>query len=361
MEKVKNYLEQKISENRIVCYTLGIYDKNGENILFSGGFSALEPQKIKAQNNTIYDLASITKPLVTSSIVLKLYEEGLLSLDDNLSKFFQSTPHEKSNITVLNLLTHTSGIIDWEPLYKDGKGFFNILNSALNSRMVYKVGEKVNYSCINYVLLKGIVEVVCSKDYKEIAKELLFKPSGADDLYFNPPGKLLKRISPTEKGNVYEKRMAKKVFGIELEERDYLIWGEVHDGNSFYGGGASGNSGLFATVESTKKLMEFIMSDKFFKKEETLKLLIEKDFSPKKDPVRRSAGFILKKTENAYVSSHFSEKAFYHRGFTGTSITVDPLKGIFFILLTNRVHPYVRDSVKDIIKKTQEIFFENYY
>ncbi len=361
MEKVKSYLQQKISEDRIVCYTLGIYDENGDSILFSDGFSSLEPKKIKAQNNTIYDLASITKPLVTSSIVLKLYEEGLLSLNDNLSKFFKNTPDEKSNITILNLLTHTSGIIDWEPLYKDGKGFLNILNSALNSRMVYKIGEKVNYSCINYVLLKGIIEKVCKKDYKEIAEELLFNPSRADDLYFNPPGELLKRISPTEKGNVHEKKMAKELFGIELENRDYLIWGEVHDGNSFYGGGTSGNAGLFATVESTKKLMEFIMSDKFFKKEETLKLLIEKDFSPKKDPVKRSTGFILKKTESAYISSHFSEKAFYHRGFTGTSITVDPVRGIFFILHTNRVHPYVRESVRDIIKETQEIFFENYY
>ncbi len=361
MEKIKEYLKKKIDEGRLIGYTLGIFDFRGEKFLLCDGFLSLEPQKRRAKKDTIYDIASITKPIITASLIFKLIENNEINLDDKIEKFFRDLPSDKKEITVKELLTHTSGIIEWEPLYRNGEGFKRILHSAFFSKVPYKKGYDVRYSCINYIILKGIIEKVTQQKYIELAEKLIITPSSSDDTFFNPPVSLKFRISPTERGNQYEKRLAKKFFNLELKVREHLIWGEVHDGNSFYGGGTSGNSGLFSTVDDLYKIAMYLLKS-FFKDEKILNFYTLESLTPENSKIKRSGGFILKTTEESFTAEQFSSKTFYHRGFTGTSLTVDPEKELVFVFLSNRVHPYVRNgSVKDIILKVQEIFFENYY
>ncbi len=359
MKDLKNFLKQKINEGRITAYSLSVFKKDEEIVSFSDGFAVLDPVKIKAKDNTIYDIASITKTVATSFLAGLLVQKGDLELNTPLKFYFDNLPEPKRKITVLQLLTHSSGIISWKPLYYNKPGFDNILKEALMAELVTKPGTSVNYSCINYVILKAIIEKVGGESYENLFYSLIRDKLNLKDTYFSPPEKMKDRISATEKGNKYERLKAEKLFGLKIPERKGVIWGRVHDGNSFFSGGTAGNAGLFSTAKDVgilgAQLLEGIST---IFKPEAIELFF-KNFTPF-SKTHRSIGLILKTSEEAVLSPDFPEKSGYHNGFTGTSFAIVPEEELVIVFLSNRVHTYVREPMpKDIFNFVHTYIYRN--
>jgi len=360
MNELKKYLKEKIREERICSFSLNI-NKDGKDLeLIAGGYSVLNPMKIKAGGKTIYDIASLTKPLVTAFLMAYLLQENLIKLSDTLDKFFEKIPEEKKSITLEQLLCHRSGYIKWKPLYYEAKGFKQILEKAILSEFEYKPNDFVNYSCINYIILKGVIEEVTGISYIKLFEEIIKDRLKLKNTYFNPSKQLRKKISATEMGNRYEANKAKLEFGVNVPKRKEIIWGEVHDSNSFYAGGTAGNAGLFSNAEDVKKIaLQFVPEYSTIFKSNILQLFY-KNMSPP-NCIRRSIGFILNSGEITGWADGLSEKTIYHSGFTGGFITIDSSINLVIILLMNRVHPYVVEpSPKDICKRVQEIILKKY-
>jgi beta-N-acetylhexosaminidase len=278
-------------------------------------------------NETMFDLASLTKVIATTSAIMKLYEEEKIHLDDLVINFIpEFGNHGKENITVRNLLLHNGGLPPFKRLYLTCKSPEEVLDSVYQTEIIYKTGDSTVYSDFDFILLGKIVEKVAGVTLDRYVDSVFFKPLGMTSTFFNPQSSMKEKIAPTEYDAIYRKR---------------LIQGEVHDENAYALGGVSGHAGLFSTASDLAIFMQMIMNGgsyggKQYLKSETIKLFTTRQ--TKKST--RGLGWDTK-TVNGYSSagSLFGEKSFGHTGFTGTSIWVEPDKKIFVILLTNRVYP----------------------
>ena len=273
------------------------------------GHAVAVPLRIPATVDTIFDVASLTKPLITATLILQAVDEGRIALDDRFEGF-----------TYRSLLTHSSGLIAWLPLY----AFPDPLQA------IHDHGRGASgtvYSDLNFVLLWYALQRVYG-DYVALAQRRILDPLGIDAL-FRPPAPLKPRIAATEWGQRWEMRMcAERKIAFD-GFRQSLIWGETHDGNSFHLGGTAGNAGLFATARAV-----FRIAQAFVKGELVPRALAE-------DATRdhgngRGLGWD-KPSPGSPATSMLARDAFGHTGFTGTSVWIDGES--IFVLLTNRVHP----------------------
>jgi len=272
------------------AYAIGSFDRiEHENAL---GHAVAVPLRIAATLDTLFDCASITKPLITTQLVVKL---GLLE------KSFHGFP-------VRRLLTHTSGLRAWMPLYT----FDDPLRAILEQGPEYEPGTRVVYSDLNFILLWMMLG---RENYVRLAHEQI---GLGDDAMFHPPASLRPRIAATEWGQRFEAKLASR-FDIE-GMRQGLIWGETHDGNSFHlGGGTAGNAGLFATARGVFRIASAFARSEFAE-------LAAHNYTEGLNE-SRGLGWIV--APNGYG----------HTGFTGTSLWIDPVRRKIMVLLTNRVHP----------------------
>jgi serine-type D-Ala-D-Ala carboxypeptidase len=316
------------------------------------GYAVVEPEKIEARIETIYDLASLTKPLVTGLLCAKLLESKEIDLSDRISKYFSEfDTDEKREITIENLLTHTSGFIGWMPFYSDysylSAVFGNTIEVIAQKELSNLPNTKVVYSDLNFILLGLLIEKVVDnfQTYlNAIAVSKIIAPLALEKTCFNPHKGLQKGIAASEKGNEYEKQTCIEL-GYEIDFpffyytpfRDYQIWGEVHDGNCYFMNGVSGHAGLFSTAYETFKIaQQFLANQTILLKPETCKLFrtnYTKDLNE-----ARSIAFQLAETPESTASSALSKDSFGHLGFTGTSVWIEPETERIFILLTNRTH-----------------------
>jgi serine-type D-Ala-D-Ala carboxypeptidase len=264
------------------------------------------PLRIPATLDTIYDCASLTKPLITTALVLRH-----LSLGDSIDGF-----------PIRDLLTHTSGLKAWLPLYAMGDSYRRaILDHGLESPR----GTRVVYSDLNFVLLW-----LALPDFLRMANEIL--PPGA---FFHPPAALKPRIAATEWGQRWERVMCAER-GIAFDRfREELIWGETHDGNSYFAGGSAGNAGLFATARAVYRIAQSWLDGTLVSRD----LLDEatRNYTSGLEE-NRGLGWLLSHSGHA-ATGMLSPRAFGHTGFTGTSVFIDPDRDRIMVLLTNRVHP----------------------
>ncbi|UCH93181.1 MAG: beta-lactamase family protein [Candidatus Aminicenantes bacterium] len=334
-----------------------------ENILFKRcrGWKSLLPQRETLAEHTLYDLASLTKPLVTAFLLVYLLEKEKVSLETNIRKIFPGLPSH-FDITLIQLLTHTSGLPAWYPFYLFGSDYFSQFKSMpLESRP----GKWVNYSCVGYILLYYLIEKVTGTTFKEFASQVIIEPLGLKHTFLAVPGDLKKNAAPTEEGNKYEKNMAEEWakkngkspgYGDRLERvnrfkwRTAVIQGEPHDINSHILGGTAGNAGLFSTPEDVFRIcLEFFPATASLLKTGSLQLFW-KNFTPF-NKSHRTVGF---KRNSSFVTSGgraLSRKAIGHNGFTGTSLWLEPREETTFILLTNRIHPRVKAVNFDKIRR----------
>jgi CubicO group peptidase (beta-lactamase class C family) len=330
----------------------------GDNLVFEGalGHSIIEPERLPSTLDTIYDLASLTKPLVTSLLCVRRVERGILKMDapvcDYLSEF--DTPLAR-HITLGQLMTHTSGLPNWLPLYcqaarpQDVPG---IIAGEVTS-LVGGCATQLVYSDLNYILLGFILERISNESLDKLAGKEIFEPLALKRTMFNPPETLRRETAATERGQEFERNNALALMerngraGCDLKTassryrwRRDVIWGEVHDGNARFLGGVAGHAGLFSTAREVYEIAKQFLPGSRLISPASLKLFTE-NLTTGCD-TSRSIGWIIPLSGDCSAGPGLPRTAIGHNGFTGTSLWMDPEKRRILILLTNRVHPVVK-------------------
>jgi len=353
-EQISEFLQSRI-EGKDFPSAVYLVAEKGEIILQDAlGLAVVEPERIEARFDTIYDLASLTKPLVTGLLCARLIENGVMKLSDKVSKYLSEfDTDEKKEISIQNLLTHTSGFKAWKPFYL-GK---NLYSQFVEEKPEYPVNSKVIYSDFNFILLSFLIEEIYGDALNNIAEKVIFESLNLQNTFFNPPKELRSKIAASEFGNFYERQTCVEL-GYETANynwREDQIWGEVHDGNAFFFGGVSGHAGLFSTAEETFKIaQQFLAEETVLLKPETCRLF--RTNYTKGLNEARSVAFELAETEGSTAGNSLSKDSFGHLGFTGTSIWIEPETERIFVLLTNRTH--ARDLPFVNINSTRRNFHE---
>lgn len=282
------------------------------------GLKSVEPTREAMALDTIFDAASLTKVIATTSSILRLIEDGKVRLADRVTTFLPEFQGGKSEITVRHLLTHYSGMrpdVDLEPVWS---GYETGIQKALVDKPVAEPGAKFIYSDINFILLGEIVRKVSGKPLNEFARDEIFVPLGMTDSGFLPDRKLLPRIAPTQK-----------------------LHGVVHDPTTRFMGGVAGHAGLFTTADDLAKFARM-----YLRKGSPLfsPLTIAAATRLQANPMR-GLGWDIDSPFAGNRGDLFPVGSFGHTGFTGTSIWIDPSTESYVILLANAVHPNGRPPI----------------
>jgi len=332
------------------------------------GYAVVEPERIEASIDTIYDLASLTKPLVTGLLFAKLLQDGEIELNETASKFLPSFKDDAHrSIKLVELATHTSRLRAWVPLYLYSKSLLRV-SETIGSLPLYTDDAYVLYSDLNFISLANVLETTrFGRRIDLVANEELFEPLTLKRTIFNPKmedwfqiadmgGQ--RSIAASEKGNEYEKQTCielgylqppattggtdmspKELRNPQSAFRNRPIWGEVHDGNAWFMGGVAGHAGLFSTAEEVFKIaQQFLPNYTTILKPETCSLF-KTNFTERLNE-HRSLAFQLASTPDSTAGTKMSRESFGHLGFTGTSLWIDPVNERVFILLTNRTHAH---------------------
>ena len=338
--QISQFLQSRIDAKDFPSAVYLVAEKGEVVFTDALGFAVVEPERIEANLDTIYDLASLTKVLLTGLLCAKLIENGEVDLSDRISKYFNEfDTNEKCEIKIQNLLTHSSGFQAWKPFYLIPNSKSQIPNLIASEPLENPTDSKVVYSDLNFITLGLLVEKIYGKSFDEIAEENIFTPLNLSNTFYNPPKDWQKRIAASEKRNEFEKQTCiEQGFDVEKYKwREYQIWGEVHDGNCFFMNGVSGHAGLFSTAFETFKIaQQFLAEESVLLSPETCQLF-RTNFTPNLNEAR-SIAFQLAETKDSTASNSLSKDSFGHLGFTGTSLWIEPETGRIFILLTNRTH-----------------------
>ncbi len=304
----------------------------GETLLEAFGWRTYLPYPIRNDEEVFYDLASLTKPLGTTLCLMRLLEEGHLSLSDPLSRFFEAPPWWKK-VRLYHLLSHSAGFpahrphfarLITMPLRERRKRFLKLV---LYESPAYPVGQKHVYSDLGFFLLGEIVN--------------LLVPKGLEDFFYETLSLFLKHqdilFTPLKGGLVREETAATEV----CPWRGKLLWGEVHDENTWVLGGVAGQAGLFGKARGVLELLRTLLEaylgtrEPAFLKRDLLRTL----WHWKSPQGTWALGFDRPAPSSSSAGEKISRKAVGHLGFTGTSFWIDPENRLIVLLLTNRVHP----------------------
>jgi CubicO group peptidase (beta-lactamase class C family) len=339
---ISEFLQSRIAANDFPSAVYLVAEK-GEIVFQDAlGRAVVEPEKIEARIETIYDLASLTKVLVTGLLAAKLIEAGEINLWDRISKYFGDfQTGAKREIVIENLLVHNSGFANWKPFYLMTNSKSQISNVIASELPANPVNSTVVYSDLNFILLGLLIEKIHGKTLDEIARKEIFEPLNLENTFFNPPNELQKRIAASEKGNEFEKNtcleLGYQISNPSSQFRNRMIWGEVHDGNCWFMNGVSGHAGLFSTAAETFRIaQQFLANRTTLLKPETCKLF-RTNFTKGLNEAR-SIAFQMAETMDSTASKALARNSFGHLGFTGTSLWIEPETERVFILLTNRTH-----------------------
>ena len=340
-EHISAMLAERISAADFPSAVYLIAEKGRAVFADALGHAVMDPYRITASVNTIYDLASLTKPLVTGMLCAQLVEKGELTLDSAVAHYlpeFERT--DRQMITVRELLTHTSGLPAWRPLYILAEGKRErALGVIANEALEYKPGTRVIYSDLGFIVLGFLLERLNGKGLDELARTEIIEPLKLRHTFFNPEMALQTGIAACETGNSYERETACALgAGHYAAWREQVIWGEVHDGNSYFLGGAAGHAGLFSTATETLRLAtQFLSQESELLSGEACTELFTRNMTAGLEEARSLSWQLAQSPESAAGPS-LPPDSFGHSGFTGTSCWIDPHHERVFILLTNRTH-----------------------
>ena len=302
----------------------------GELIVHAFGKQTYEASAPAVQPDTIYDAASLTKPVVTTTLIAMLVQAGRLQLDAPVAMYLPEwaagpNPEWRRKVTLRHLLTHTSGLPAHEDYFQTANGKHEVPAKIFAEPLAYDPGTKSEYSDLGFILLGEIVERVTGKALDRLAHERIFAPLGMSDSMFNPAKSLGARIAPTENDTAFRKR---------------LVRGEVHDENAWAMGGVAGHAGLFSTAADLAAFCQMLLNGGIYGHQRILRRGVIEQFTAR-EPLAagtRALGWSAP-TEGSSSGRYFSSHSYGHTGFTGTSIWVDPERELFVIVLTNRIHP----------------------
>jgi CubicO group peptidase (beta-lactamase class C family) len=304
------------------------------------GHAVFEPERRAATLETVYDLASLTKPLVTGLLTAQLVERGELDLDKEVARYLpEFDVEDKRAITIRQLLTHTSGLPAWRPLYLLARGERErALPTIAGLPLESAPGRSVLYSDLGFITLGFLLERMHGGSLASLAQREIFAPLNLKRTFFNPERAIRTETAACELGNAYERATCGEEQAASYAGwREQLIWGEVHDGNAHFLGGAAGHAGLFSTARETLKLaQQFLSSQTQLLAPETCALFRTNMTAGMEEA--RSFAWQLAATKDSTAGPRLPPDSFGHLGFTGTSCWTSPERGRVFILLTNRTH-----------------------
>ncbi len=289
------------------------------------GHRALVPQPEPMTLDTIFDAASLTKVIATTSGLMKLFEEGKLRINDPVTRYLPEFQGGHSGITVRDLMTHFSGLrpdLELEPAWS---GYETGIKLALMDKPASQPGRRFVYSDINFILLGEIVHRLSGRTLPDFVESEVFKRIGMNESMFNPPPSLLSRIAPTE------------------VEKGITVRGVVHDPTARYMNGVAGHAGLFTTAADLAKFAQLMLNRGELNGVRVFQPATVEKFttpqSPADQPILRGLGWDIDSPFSGNRGELFPIGSFGHTGFTGTSIWIDPYSRTYVILLTNSVHP----------------------
>jgi uncharacterized protein YbbC (DUF1343 family)/CubicO group peptidase (beta-lactamase class C family) len=299
------------------------------------GHRALVPSPEPMTLDTIFDLASLTKVIVTTTSVMILMEQGRIRLSDRVATFIPGFErYGKGDITIRHLLTHVSGLRPDLDLADTWTGSETAIALAIEEVPAARPGEHFVYSDINFFLLGEIVQRISGTPLARFAKERIFDPLGMKETTFLPPLSLRPRIAPTESCTP----LGWPCQGPDMQ----ILRGVVHDPTARRMGGVAGHAGLFGTAADLAVFCRMLLGGGAYHGARILSpLAVEKMTSPVTgaDPNVRGLGWDIDSTYSANRGELLPVGSFGHTGWTGTSLWMDPSTGLFVVFLSNRVHP----------------------
>ncbi|ASN04675.1 serine hydrolase domain-containing protein [Virgibacillus necropolis] len=335
----------------------------GHALLYEDDEGNLVDNPIEMQKDTIFDIASLSK-IFTTTAAMKLYEQGYFELNDPVSEYIpEFAQNGKEDVTIKQLMTHTSGFKAWVPLYTIGDSREDRLDYVFNYPLDNPPGTTYTYSDLNMITLGAIIERLSGKRLDEFVNDTLLEPLNMTDTMYNPPESLKNRIAATE---------------YQPWTNRGLVWGDVHDENAWSLDGVAGHAGVFSTANDLAILAHMFINDgryggKQILQPETIQLLVENQI-PQFTGNEHGLGWEL--AQGWYMDALSEASTIGHTGYTGTSIAVNLNNDTIAILLTNTVHPsrvgvstnparrqfarQVADAIPVSVPKGQDAWFSGY-
>lgn len=331
-ETITEFLESHVDEGTFPGAAVSVVTDAGQIYRAAVGDAQTVPVTRELTADTVFDLASLTKAVATTTSVLQLIDRGELGLRDPIREFYPEIPagDEKREITVRHLLTHTSGLPAWLPLWREVDDPADAVEHVLREvPLDYEPGSQMGYSDLGFVLLGDLVERVSGAPLDEYATANVFEPLGMASTAFEPSENL-----PADREYA------------ATEDSAYhggVVVGEVHDENASFLGGVSGHAGLFSTVDDLSTFAAAVLGDGETDGERVLSKravrTMTRPWTPDLD-ADRGLGWDRRELfgETERGAPH-DRNAFGHTGFTGTSLWFSPRLDLAVVALTNRVHP----------------------
>jgi uncharacterized protein YbbC (DUF1343 family)/CubicO group peptidase (beta-lactamase class C family) len=309
------------------------------------GARALAPAREPMTLDTVFDAASLTKVVVTTTAIMQLVESGRLRLSDPVYRYLPGFErYGKREITVRHLLTHSSGLRPDVDLADPWTGSGHALSLAVEEVPVARLDERVIYSDINFFVLGRIVEVVTGQGLEAYARTQILAPLGMRDSSFTPPAALVPRIAPTEACPPHEPCVPG-----QRSPAPPMLRGVVHDPTARRMGGVAGHAGLFTTADDLARFCRMLLGHGTLEGTRVLApLTVARMIAPSTpagEPNVRGLGWDLDSSFSTNRGELFPLGSFGHTGFTGTSMWIDPATGTYVVMVSNRVHPAGRGDV----------------
>jgi len=305
-------------------------------VVYRGVFGArtVEPERTMLDPDTIFDLASLTKPVATATAIMQLVEAGRLDLDKPVASYWPAfAQNDKAAITVRQLLTHTSGLPADLDLKSDWRGEAAALARVAATQLQSQPNAKFLYSDINFIVLGELVRNISGEPLDAYARDHIFAPLQMVDTGFKPPSAKLARIAATDR------------------EHGAVRRGEVQDPTADRMGGVAGHAGLFSTADDLARFAEMLLDggsldDVRILRPESVEMMTRAAVLP--GGVRRALGWDVASAYSAGMDEAFGPSGYGHTGYTGCLLWIDPLSRRFLIVLTSRLHPNGRGDVKPL-------------
>ncbi len=348
-------IREQVYPGAVLLVALG-----GEKILHDHvGHLSLLPERIVMREDTIFDLASLTKPLATAMAVMSLVDDEKIGLDRTLSELLSaSIPRDKRGLTVRWLLCHSAGLVDWKPYYERLMEYDPEERKALLRELIlaepltYRPGRGCVYSDLGFMLLEWVIEAASGMSMHRFVEERFYRPL-----------QLQRTFLWTER---VQRRFKKREFAAteECPWRRKILQGEVHDDHAYAVGGYSGHAGLFGTADEVWRIVDLLREHYLAKRKDYFNPETVRQFFAKQDAVEdcpRALGWDRPSAENSSAGKYFSSNSVGHLGFTGTSVWMDLERDVVVILLTNRVHPTrTNESIKGFRPKLHDCVMQTF-
>ena len=337
MLKINYMLERGVAEGVYPGAVL-LISVNGDVVLHeSAGYRSFVPEKSPITRDTIFDLASLTKPLGTSLALMCLVDSKTIGLDQTLSEVLgNESLGDKADITIRSLLNHSGGLKDWKPFYldldkiPDNKRKSVLRDLLIREPLAYEPGTSCLYSDLGFMILEWVIESNTGMVLPEYLDRFIYKNLSLEKTFFNIHNQDL-----TNKGEVF-------ALTESCPWRGTVINGVVHDENAFVVGGYAGHAGLFSTAGEVYIIADMLMRHYKGKRSDYFRRDIIREFFKRQEKIEGCTWALGWDTPSKGISSsgrYFSRNSVGHLGYSGTSIWMDLERDIIVIFLTNRVHP----------------------